>query len=154
MQLHILSGEIHSGKTTFLLNYIEHTKNCAGILSPVISDKRYFYCIESKETKLMQAEEFDKEILKIGKYRFSKDAFQWAIQKIEGSLNRKSELLIIDEIGPLELNGNGFSEIVKKILNKPSGVTNLLLVIRVNVLKEVLDYFNLNETRINYWKWK
>lgn len=144
MKIYILQGAIGSGKTTYLMNYCRQ-KNVGGILSPVIEGKRHFLNIESQETKLMEASEQEIETLTIGRYKFSGKAFEWANKILIDCANKNHETIIIDEIGPLELQGKGFAETLKNFLNHNEVKPELVLVIRENLVNEVLNYFGIKK---------
>jgi len=144
MKIFILKGATGSGKTTFLVNYCKQ-KNAGGVLSPVITDKRHFLNIETKETKLMEAQENETEILNVGRYKFSAKVFEWANQILTDCVNKNYETIIIDEIGPLELQGKGFAETLKSILSHTEMKSDLLLVIRENLVNDVLNYFGIKK---------
>lgn len=144
MKIFILKGAIASGKTTYLLDYCRD-KNIGGVLSPVINGKRHFLNIENKETKLMEASDDEIEILNIGRYKFSAKAFEWAKKILIESANKNFDLVIIDEIGPLELQGKGFAETLNFLLNQNESKFDLLLVIRENLVNEVLNYFEIKK---------
>ncbi|HKR05391.1 MAG TPA: nucleoside-triphosphatase [Bacteroidia bacterium] len=145
MKIFILKGAIGSGKTTSLLKYCEKNRNAGGILSPIINGQRHFLNVENKETKLMEAEENEIEILNIGRYKFSAKAFEWANQILMDSVNKNYETIIIDEIGPLELQGKGFAETLKFLLRQHEIKPGLLLVVRENLANDVLNYFGIKK---------
>lgn len=120
----ILTGEIQTGKTSWLQQWVNTKDNVVGILSPIVNDKRTFYDIEKRELFPMEAVEGEEEILAIGKYSFSRRAFDRAsTQLIYWSENKNWDYLVVDEIGPLEL-------IHKKGLYNP-------FVIAIRNLKEI-----------------
>jgi len=147
MKIFILKGAIGSGKTTFLLNYCNQ-KNVGGVLSPIINSNRHFMNIETKETKLMEAKENETEALNIGRYKFSPKAFEWANKILIDCTNKNYETIIIDEIGPLELQGKGFAETLKFLLSHHETKSDLLLVVRENLANGVLDYFGIKKENV------
>ncbi len=143
MRVKILHGEIHSGKTTYLEKFCKEN-SAAGILSPKIDGLRYFKDISSAEICMLEASENETEIFSIGRFRFSKSAFQWAEEKIKNAIISQPDYLIIDEIGPLELKGEGFAEILNDVIeNKNSEINALLLVIRNRAVEEVMKKFGM-----------
>ncbi len=152
MQIHLLSGEIHSGKTTWLKEHLLIEKACCGILSPLINGKRYFLNISTRETVCMEASPNEKEVLEIGKYKFSVNAFNWAIQQIESCLNQPTATVIIDEVGPLELQGKGFASILNKLLSS-SDISDLVLVVRQSAVSAVLKTFHIDPEKVSYINW-
>ena len=126
-KVYILTAPINSGKTTSLLNWLERRNDVYGILTPVINGKRVFMNAHTKEQFLMEATEEENETLVVGRFTFSKANFQKAIQIIRNGIS-KNEWLIIDEIGPLELSGQGFHDVLIEALQSFEG--KLLLVVR------------------------
>src|SRR5215204_5827992 len=113
----ILTGSIRSGKTSYLKDNFLGKENIYGILSPIYNDKRQFLNLATKEIFPMEAGEAEKDVLLVGKYRFSKTGFEKARQVLLDGLKRESGVLILDEIGPLELRGEGFYAIIKQIVS-------------------------------------
>lgn len=146
-EVFILSGPIQSGKTTRLIKWCEGRNDVTGILTPEVDGKRFFFDIETKNLFLMEAREDEGNILSIGKYKFSKSAFERASQILLNAINKNSGWIIIDEVGPLELKGEGFSEVIKKLFLIPSEL-NIILVVRENLFDTVLQYFNIKEYRL------
>ena len=139
-QIFILTGEVHSGKTSKLLAWCQRRKDVYGILTPVIEGSRFFYDIHSREQFQMEAG-YEDEGLAVGRFRFSKIGFEKAIAVLNDSIH-KSGWLVVDEIGPLELRGEGFSVVVRKIVNERIGKT--LFVVRKALVDEVIRYFQLD----------
>jgi nucleoside-triphosphatase len=138
-KIYILVCEKHSGKTTALMQWVKDKKNMAGILSPVVNEERMFYNIANGEyfTMLATANE---ETLLVGKYAFSKTAFDKANTILK---EIKNQFVIIDEIGPLELMGKGFADTLKNILQQKN-YANLLLVVRNGLVDDMVEYFSID----------
>lgn len=126
--IYLLTGPVRSGKTTSLVTWSENRNDVQGILTPVINGKRIFMDAASREQFPMEAEG-EEETLTVGRFAFSKKNFDKAIRIIRGAAGQ-ADWLLIDEIGPLELSGEGFDAVLKEIL----AVRNrkLLLVVRDN----------------------
>lgn len=148
MKIYILKGAIGLGKTTSLLNYCKGKNTIGGILSPVINGKRHFLDIRSNEMKLMESLKEETETLNIGRYKFSPKAFDWANKILIECENKNYELIIIDEIGPLELQGKGFASTLKLLLNNQEIKPDLLLVVRESLVNEVLKYFGIKKENV------
>lgn len=138
ININILTGPIQTGKTTSLIQWIKNRTDVYGILTPVIEGKRCFMDAYSKEIFSMEAIPNEENIIKVGKYNFSKPAFDRAIQILQDASSQSQRWIIIDEIGMLELNGQGFDESLKKILNKTKNFVEIILVIRESLLGPVL----------------
>ena len=141
-QIYILTGPIHSGKTTSLINWPANRNDVYGILTPVVNEKRVFMNAHTKEQFPMQAAEHEKEVLTVGKYTFSKANFDTAIQVIRDAI-QKNGWLIIDEVGPLELRNEGFNSILKEVLTNRTEKT--LVVVREGLTNEVENHFLITD---------
>ncbi|HEX7845099.1 MAG TPA: nucleoside-triphosphatase, partial [Chitinophagaceae bacterium] len=138
--VYILSAPIQSGKTTSLIEWAAGKQNIHGILTPVVNGKRVFMNAETKEQWPMEAIG-DEETILVGKFIFSKTGFQKAIQVIREAIDKKG-WLIIDEIGPLELRGEGFHPVLKETLLHRHD--NLLLVVREGLAEKTKAVFGIN----------
>jgi nucleoside-triphosphatase THEP1 len=152
--IYIFTGSVQSGKTTRLLQWIKR-KQCAGILSPIIKNKRHIYSILSDKSRCLEVDDLnDDKIDKvtIGKYNFSNEVFGWARKQLAHALDAKKKWLVIDEIGPLELKGQGLEPVISQILNnyELSERNRLLLVVRENLISDVITYYQIeNISRID-----
>lgn len=143
----ILTGALQSGKTTSLVNWTDERNDVAGILTPVIEGKRVFMNAKTRELFPMEAGTGEMEVLPVGRFVFSKANFDKAIQAIREGMNSKG-WLIIDEIGPMELKGEGFAVLLKELLKQqPEGQT-MVLVVRESIVEKVKEYFNLGNPTI------
>jgi nucleoside-triphosphatase THEP1 len=143
--LYILTGPVHSGKTTALMNWIKKRTDVYGILTPLVNEKRVFLDIQISEQFAMETAEYDSTILTVGRFKFSKKSFDRAIGIIRDAIYKKG-WLIIDEIGPLELRGEGFHDVLKEVIVQRKD--KLLLVVREELIEKVKKYFELNAFEI------
>lgn len=139
--VHILTGLVQSGKTTSLLQWLQKTSNVYGILSPVVNGVRVFMNVETKEQFAMEAALDESPIISVGKFSFSKSGFDKAVTTVRAAIPIPG-WLVIDEIGPLELRGEGFHDVLKEALSLRTG--NILLVVREGLVQQVQDYFTIN----------
>ncbi len=153
MKISIVTGPVQSGKTTFLQKFIAEKKNVSGVISPVIDGIRFFQNILNDEIQSMETSSDDPAALQIGKFYFSQTAFDWAINVIENATTNQADIIIIDEIGPLELQDNGFAKLLKNILLKDNFDGELILVVREKILDEVLLFFNIKKENVNIMNW-
>jgi nucleoside-triphosphatase THEP1 len=138
----IFSGEIHSGKTTSLSKWIENKPDVTGILTPVIEGKRFFVDIHSGEKFEMEAAIDEEKIISVGRHRFSEENFDKAKLVIRNAMNT-SGWLVIDEIGPLEIRGEGFSNILQDVLENQTFRQKILLVVRKTNVADVINKFQI-----------
>ncbi len=150
-QIKILTGKVHSGKTTRLFTFINSHKSVDGILAPVINKRKMLYHILSKQLKTLEVEGKSDETISIGNYNFLIDSFNWANRKLNDGFSKNPEWLIIDEIGKLELEKKGLFDSADFILkNLKNSKTKIILVIRDYLIKSALELFNLNENEIEF----
>jgi nucleoside-triphosphatase len=144
--IYIFTGEIKSGKTTRLENWIARNPCSDGILAPVIDRKRHLSRIKSGETKLLEYEGDDRaaELTKICSYNFLKSVFGWGQNELYDAYLQKPDWLIIDEIGPLELKGEALEPMISRILNENNSGINIVLVVRKSLVEKVIEHYKLH----------
>lgn len=143
----ILTGPIQSGKTTSLVKWTENRNDVYGILTPLVEGKRVFMNVQSRQLFLMEAKEGETETLTVGRFIFSKNNFSKAVQIIRDGID-KDGWLIIDEIGPLELKGEGFAEILKEVLLRRQHKIILVIRDRDGMVEMVKEYFGLKNPEV------
>lgn len=129
-QIFLLSGPIHTGKTTKLTEWIKNKDNVDGILQPIINGRRHIKHILSGEIQLLEIlpGSQEKNIITVGNYKFNNDVFAWAHSKLLLAYNKNPEWLIIDEVGKLEICAKGLEPAISNILNSLNYHKNLNLV--------------------------
>lgn len=151
-QIFLLSGPIHTGKTTRLTKWIKNKEGVDGILQPVINGKRHIKHIFSGEIQLLEISPgpHEKVILAIGNYKFNNDVFKWARSKLILSFEQYPKWLIIDEVGKLEMDEKGLEPAISKILNDLNDHSdmNLVFVVRDYLVPEFLIKYSLNKNDI------
>ena len=135
----IVTGTVGVGKTTVCEKVIQTAKSlgysCGGILTPKAPDKGIIIVdIKTGEGKVLASINSVYQGPHIGKYFFNPDAIDFGIRAIERGTS--TDILFVDEIGYLELQGNGFVKILELIGTEK--VKNSILVIR----KELLPAFS------------
>ncbi|NOT50379.1 MAG: hypothetical protein HOP10_03775 [Chitinophagaceae bacterium] len=133
----ILTAPVRSGKTTSLMKWSEQRDDVQGILTPVIEGKRVFMNAATKEQFPMEATD-NETALSVGRFAFSIKGFEKATSIIRDAIDKKG-WLVIDEIGPLELRGEGFHDVLKEVVRRSK--ENVLLIVREGLVKGVQDYF-------------
>jgi len=143
-RIFIKTGDIRTGKTTYLMNTFGKQPAAKGILTPVIGEKRQFYDIGGQEMFAMEWDSEDfADRLEVGRFVFSKKAFEKADSIIRSaSKDPATRTLIIDEIGPLELNEKGFHGTLNHVLCSDFGF-DLVLVVRSTLVDKVADKFGI-----------
>jgi len=144
--INILSGPIATGKTTRLMTWVKMQSGCSGIMAPVINQKRHLYSISLNESRLLEVDKkasADEATVCIGRYCFLESTFQWARTELLRAIRENPQFLVIDEIGPLELSGNGLEPVIGDAVRlsamKPQ-ITQLWVVRKTLVAKVIRHY--------------
>ncbi len=151
MMVMIFTGAIGSGKTTKLEKWVVRQKSIGGILMPVLAGERHLYSINSgKSVPVEMHEEVSTdEMVKTGKFNFSKKVFDWGNGEILNS-SKIHDIIVIDEIGPLEMNKKGFYFSLKQILENKDKLRNmnLILVIREGMIEQITKFFEIIDFKV------
>jgi molybdopterin-guanine dinucleotide biosynthesis protein A len=145
----ILTGAVQSGKTTSLLNYFSKKEGVGGFICPDVNGKRMMLLMSEKRVVPFQIPQQEKSI-SIGKFAFNKDVFNKACDILVHPSTLENDVVIIDEVGPLELKEQGYYHSLKNLLenwtNKREGT--LILVVREQLVNEVIAKFDLKNASI------
>ena len=154
MSIYIFSRPIHSGKTTELLLWCNLQKNIHGILMPDVNSCRKILNINTNEIfdiECIDIAKTNEPLTSIGKFNFYPSAFEKANSILLDALSQNPHWLVIDEVGKLELKGEGFYRSVSeavKLYNNKSKSGNLLITVRDGLCKEVIAFFNIKNFKI------
>lgn len=152
--IYILSGDIRTGKTTALLEWVSGRKDIDGLLCPDGDNgKRYFLNIKSKKEFELEVESESEKMISIGPFKFLKSAFEEANKYLlEANERRDFKYLVVDELGKLELKNEGLNHAAEILI--PKYVMNenlhLILVIRESLLDVVVESYNISKYTILY----
>jgi nucleoside-triphosphatase THEP1 len=150
-KIYLLTGPINSGKSTRLLNWASKQKSITGIICLRENGKRILYSIYSKSYHEFETDDCQEKVLKIGRYKFLQKSFLWGEQELTNSIGARSQWIVIDEIGPLELQGKGFFRITKRLISDEElKDSNLLLVVREQLVDEVICCFNFGNDNFQF----
>ena len=135
----IVTGAIGIGKTTVCQKLIELIRNqgytCGGILTYKAADKGIIIeDIQSGEKETLAGINNVYHGPHIGKYSFNPDGIDFGIKAV--GKGTSTAVLIVDEIGHLELRAEGFAEILELI--KAGKIKDCILVIRRELLPAFL----------------
>lgn len=148
----IFTGPIKSGKTTFLMNMLKSRNDCGGFLTPDINGRRHFYRLDTQVYLPFEIEpnSDNDQIISIGPYHFDKNIFDLGNHLISNFYNNKHKFFVIDEVGKLELKGEGFDPVLMKIFpltNQDQNIT-FILVVRDYLVRDVIKRYKIQATII------
>ena len=136
----IVTGATGIGKTTVCRKLIEIVRNrgytCGGILTYKAADKSIIIeDIQSGERETLASINNAYHGPRTAKYFFNPKGIDFGIQAIDKGIS--AAILVVDEIGHLELRAEGFIKVLELI--KAGKVTNCILVIRRELLSAFLS---------------
>jgi len=147
----LVIGEPRSGKTSWCREYIDWRRKSGstvgGILSPAIEKQRQR--VGSNALDLLTGQEIPFARLScygcfkggemVGDYTISRDGILFACGAIKRAVESRCGLVVIDEVGPLELRGNGLMPAVELALASP---VNVLIVVRSSLREALQRHFS------------
>lgn len=153
----LLTGQRGVGKTTACQRLVEIASQrgyrVAGVLTPALFDqsgaKVGFEAVDAKsgERRVLARAHGDLGGPQIGRYSFDLTSLNWASHLLQRALATGCDLLIIDEIGPLELErGHGFVAILRHLQRRPPCHT--LLVVRNELMNDLRPH--LPQAQLRY----
>jgi nucleoside-triphosphatase THEP1 len=135
----LMTGEIGCGKTTACRRALARLQargmTPSGILTPARLDARgHKVGIDVLDLSTGQTHRLATYAAgggeTVGCYTFDKAALRWAIARLKAAVDAGPELLVVDEIGPLELiHGGGFVDVLDPLAD-PQRVSHGLVIVR------------------------
>jgi len=150
----ILTGEKHEGKTTFAIALAEGLKRkgivTGGFVAPgkFENNRRSAFDIidlkTGKEKPLCSIHHKTGEA--IGPFRFDPSGQQFGNQILSPENLDEIDIIFIDEIGPLELKGQGWAPAIDKLMYDP-GRTHIW-IIRKGLVEEAIQKWGLMDVQV------
>lgn len=150
-RIFIVTGKAGEGKTTFVKNLIgffsKHNIETFGIISEkVITDSVItgydVVNISTGEKKTFLRLNEDNRQERIGKFSVSKKGLEYGNRILQSLNPGKDAIIIIDEVGILELRNSGWAESLEMLLRR--SVNYFLLVVRDSYLDGVIKKWKLD----------
>lgn len=139
-----VSGPLHSGKTTRLREWSQGRTDVGGVFQPVIDDRRHFIDIRTGTKMLMDAPPHSQDAYTIGRFHFAISSFLWAADALRSAAQDSTvQYLIVDEVGPLEMQSVGLHPFLEEILTTPRPGLAIILVIRDYLLQDVITKYGV-----------
>lgn len=151
----LITGEIQGGKTSYLAELIEVLRKrnlfVEGFRAPgsFESGKRSGFKLKNITSAAELAMASTKETaawIKFRRFWFNPDAFIQGLEWIRASLQTEPDVIVIDEVGPMELEGLGWSETLE--LLKSSSVRVQLWSVRENLAEEVKKRWDIPDNHV------
>lgn len=153
----VLTGPVHIGKTTVCRQVADwaqqHGFRVRGILTPPILDASgaclgiEVLDVESRERRELARVDCDWGGPCVGPYHFDPAALEWGQNIVASAIITGCDLLIVDEIGRLELEqGAGFQRVLPLLAT--GSMSNSLIVVRDTLLDAFRRHLPDLETRL------
>lgn len=155
MKVIIITGEREGGKTHWLSKFFhlftDKSKKAGGFLSPGRTNEngdKDFDLMDLSTGKTMPlASRCKKEgYIRLGRFYFNPGAFDFGNQIIDTALKEKCDILIMDEIGPVELNENAWHNALRKVCSEFNGT--LFISVRKRLVEAVMEKFSFRNAEI------
>ncbi len=146
----LLTGPRGSGKTSFLLALADALRGRGvsprGIAAPVVyeGNERIGYDLldlGTGERVALARTNASPGAIRSGPFVFIPAGIAFGEQALSSAAAQDPGVIAVDEIGPLELEGKGWSAALSALLSANGGV--LLLVVRPGLIQEVIQRWNL-----------
>ena len=150
--LFILTGRINQGKTNFTLQLVKMFQNQGLTVRGFITlgntndSSRNAYKIKNlqsgEETALCSTQP-DLEKLNFGRFYFEESGIKKGRNIIAQTLAQPTDLLVIDELGPMEINNQGWAPAVENVVKENS--TAQFWVVREKLVKPMMRKWNVGD---------
>lgn len=161
-KIFIITGKMDVGKTTFVKKVIENLKSknikVGGIYTQKVKEnnERIGYdlvAVQTNKSEIFLRIEGNENLDKIGIFSIFPKALALGIESLKPENNKENQVVIIDEIGKLELENRAWAKGLDELIqfNK----SHLLLVVREDITEKIIEkwnfqnyfVFNLNENQ-------
>ena len=138
------------GKTTVCKQVAELARELgydpAGVLAPALLDEDglpaayHALMVSDGQQRLLARANGDLGGPRTSRYSFDADVFSWVIGRLRAAISQGCDLLIVDEIGPLELErGRGLAPLLSDLSARR--LPPLLLVVRPELIGQLQNRF-------------
>ncbi len=146
----LLSGAVHEGKTTRLLEVVDLLKNSGysvgGFYSRAVLEggarTGYDICDFSRTICQTLSRRKGQGLWRIGDYEVTEEGYRTGQQLLQQAALNPTGLCVIDEIGPWELAGNGWASNLPELLENR---VPMIWVVRKSILEAVVAKWNLQQ---------
>lgn len=151
----IIAGSVGQGKTTFLINVLSELKNwdikTGGFYSPRLMENNETTGYDIVDISTGEREGFlrkteDPGLKSIGKYQLFQDGLNKGITALKASNNLNSRIVVIDEVGNLELEGKGWASSLDALIHASDH--HILMVVRENFVEKVVARWHLKQSNV------
>jgi nucleoside-triphosphatase THEP1 len=149
------TGQKHSGKTTSAARLVDIAReegfNVAGLLATSLyrdGELLGFDALDLSNNTQVPLARCNKEDRKTGRFEFFQNGLKHGNAALNTKASKSADLIVIDEFGPLELNGQGWRKNVDSLIASSDAL--ILLVVRQELAESVWQlYTDLPGCKLN-----
>lgn len=154
-KIFIVSGPIGSGKTSCIITLVDMLKKqsikAGGIYSKRVVENNVTIGYDVVDFNTNNTSPFlriteDDSLSKIGKYSILPNGLTFGNETILKSINYSPDIIIIDEVGMLEIENKGWTKSIDEIINITD--INIIITVRECFLDRVIHKWDLNESQV------
>jgi nucleoside-triphosphatase THEP1 len=151
----ILTGKIGEGKSGLLNEILGWLRNnqisAGGILSPAVMEngKHVGYDLinaDTGERSILSRISENDDLIKVGRFSFYQSGIAFGNKALSPDNNAGTRIIVVDEIGPWELEDQGWAPAVSDLLTLHQ--TPMIWVVRESIVAKVIENWNLNKYKI------
>jgi nucleoside-triphosphatase THEP1 len=150
----IISGELNSRKTSMLYSLCSLLDSQGSRLGGVIQvaqlphKPKTSYTLSDQGTgncRLLMQEQYKDSFEQVGRFWVDFSTFQWAYEITMAQIET-ADYITVDEMGPIELGGRGFDQLVRTLIEHYKGT--LILVCRSSLVEQLISYYTFDKEEI------
>lgn len=154
-QIHVITGGVHSGKTTFLSGLVRQLQmkqvSVAGFFceGSFKENKRFSFTlvnVENGKSHDLATVEENAGWTSQGRFYFNPETVAEGERILRKGIEKRVDLLVLDEVGPFELKGQIWSGALEMLVR--AHATRQIWVVREQILEEVLKRWNIPHKQV------
>ena len=154
-KIFIVTGKIDGGKTSFIKKLVDVLKEknikVGGIYSQKIIENNERTGYDVVDIKTNKSEIFlrangNGNLEKIGIFSIFPQGLKFGLESLKPSNNIENEIVIVDEVGKLELSGKGWASELEDFLILQNN--HILMVIHEDLVEKTIEKWNLKNSLI------
>lgn len=122
--IYIVTGRVQAGKTTFVGELVDALKNkrlsiagflCRGTFSDGKRDSFTLKALTGGVEIPFASSDFRQKWFRYRRFYFNPAAFEQGTEMVRASLSNPPDLIVIDEVGPMELREMGWNSLLREL---------------------------------------
>jgi len=155
MAVWLITGRVHTGKTGFMEQFVQLAREeglttggflARGTFTNGKRDRIRLVDIATGDACEMAFRRPSEGWIPYRVFWFNPDAFKFGLKILEDALDRRTSLLVLDEVGPLELEGKGWAEVLPKLARNQE--TTSIWVVRESLAETVVKRWGITVERV------